>query len=140
MKNGLATVLGGKPGLAWDLWSNPLDAWNDVFDRDEFIGNRLLATDERIRRLDDGTTEILLPLPGLSRDNVDVSVSEGKLLVTAKQEDLNGSFVSRLDRSWRLSGDDDPDGISASMENGVLRIAVPKKPKPEPNVRRIDVG
>lgn len=69
-----------------------------------------------------------LNVPGYKPENISVSVDQGVLSVSAKQD--RKSF----ERSYRLPGDIDVDAITAKTEYGVLTISLPRKSKPAAKV------
>jgi len=90
--------------------------------------------------------EIVADVPGLTSEDVDVSVEKRVLTVsgsrsepkeesetTVRSERVVGSF----NRKFTLPKDIDVDQISAKVENGVLAIIVPKSP--ESSARQISV-
>ena len=91
--------------------------------------------------------ELMLDLPGLSRDALDVQFNDGTLAVTGERSvrdaHRDGRFhrversYGRFFRSFTLGTDVDPDAIEASFDHGVLHIRVPKTEARKP--RRIDV-
>lgn len=95
----------------------------------------------------DGAYELLLDLPGLSRDDLDVQFDDGTLTVSGERsvrdEHREGRFhrverrYGRFGRSFTLGSDIDAGAIEASFDEGVLHIRVPKTEARKP--RRIDV-
>jgi HSP20 family protein len=90
-----------------------------------------------------------LEMPGLSKKDVEVTVENDTLTVkgeklekketTEAKEHLRREIRSaRFERSFYLGGSVDPDGIHASMENGVLTVTLSKKA--EKIGRKIDVS
>ncbi len=87
---------------------------------------------------------IEVDLPGLRREDVVVQVERGELVVRGDQppstagrpetfhrlERLDGPFA----RSFRLPQAVDPEGITAELSDGVLRVSLPK-PRPGRRVR-----
>lgn len=79
-------------------------------------------------------------VPGFAPEQVEVTFQEGMLTIAAqaepqqvrgrwvRQERAWGSFVRRLELPVQVVSE----GISASFENGVLTVSVPKLAKPEP--------
>ena len=78
-------------------------------------------------------------LPGFEHDDVDVSVTDHTLRITAEREqqaterDDEGERVLRrerqreaIDRSVRVPAAVDRDGTTATMRNGVLTVTLPK--------------
>ncbi len=82
-----------------------------------------------------------IDLPGVKKENIDISVNDGVLTVSGerklekKEEKENytriESFFGRFERSFKLPPDADLDNIEAKYENGVLKIFIPRKQKPE---------
>lgn len=79
-------------------------------------------------------------MPGVSKDNVDITVDKGTLIVTGKAEPeepgapaYRETRIGDYRREFTLPDDADADRISAAMNAGVLtvRIAKPEKAKPK---------
>lgn len=87
-------------------------------------------------------------LPGLDPQDIEVQMDKGMLTIKGerlseeKQENESFSRIERrhgsFHRRFALPDSADPDGITASGNNGVLQIVIPKKPETTP--RRIQVG
>lgn len=82
-------------------------------------------------------------LPGYEPGEIDLSVKEGVLTISAEHkegEEGEGSFASRsVRRSFTIDGVDES-AIGAEYKNGVLRVTLPKEQKPEePEARRIEI-
>lgn len=81
--------------------------------------------------------KICADLPGVSEQDVEVSLDEDMLTIRAerrhehKEEKENYHLVERsfgtFQRSLRLPSSIDPDHVEARFENGVLRVTIPKK-------------
>ena len=81
-------------------------------------------------------------LPGLSRDDIDVNIDEGKLTLSGERKSENeveedkfyrrertyGKFV----RTFSLPADIDPERIAAEFKDGVLKIEIPKPDEKKP--------
>ena len=88
---------------------------------------------------------ITAELPGLSRDQVRISVHDGRLTLQGRRdariacehyhqmERGHGEFA----RTFSLPPHVNPEGIAADLSNGVLTITVPKLPEPGPH--RVEV-
>ncbi|MFP3870261.1 MAG: Hsp20/alpha crystallin family protein [Syntrophobacteria bacterium] len=81
-------------------------------------------------------------LPGLTRENISVSVTNHNLVVNGERKrshDINAQHhvkeraFGAFRRSFKLSGDVAQDEISAHFSNGVLEVIIPKESK---NVNR----
>lgn len=137
-----------------------LAAWDPFTDFDEFF-ERMLPAWQRGReseggayapRVDVAENEnefvVTAELPGLSKDDIDVTVQDGVLTINAetrqeKKEEKAGRILrqerryGRFVRSMRL-GLIDEAKIRASYTNGVLELVLPKAAEAKP--RRIDVN
>lgn len=81
-------------------------------------------------------------LPGLSKDDIDVNIDDGKLTLSGERKSENevgedkfyrrertyGKFV----RTFALPADIDPDKILAEFKDGVLKIEIPKPEEKKP--------
>ncbi|AEG59126.1 Hsp20/alpha crystallin family protein [Desulforamulus ruminis] len=79
-------------------------------------------------------------LPGVKKEEVDVSLNEGRLNITvSKKENVDKKYKNYIHRERRLSSmtrniflrDSDSEGIKAKLEEGLLTITVPKVVKPD---------
>jgi HSP20 family protein len=89
---------------------------------------------------------ITAELPGLSRDQIHISVRDGRLTLSGRRdarvpcehyhkvERGHGEFA----RSFTLPLHVDPDGVSAELNDGILTVTVPKVAEPGP--RRVEVS
>lgn len=85
----------------------------------------------------DGAYVIEADVPGMTREDLHISVEEGVLTIRGERheekrqdrgrchrlERFEGSFL----RSFTLPGDSEGTGVNASCQNGQLRITVPRK-------------
>lgn len=78
---------------------------------------------------------LTLDMPGVAESDVDISVEEGVLIISARRTEgceLKGRVLlqewepCRYERSFSLAGDCDTEKIEAVLRNGVLRVTIPK--------------
>ncbi|SIQ25849.1 HSP20 family protein [Alkalispirochaeta americana] len=95
-------------------------------------------------------------LPGISEDQIDVHVEDGLLVIASRKEERNVARkeenqeesryvlrerrVGEFHRSFSLPKDADPENIQATYRNGVLSVALPKKPEAKPRQIKITRG
>ena len=104
-------------------------------------GRNLMKTDIREK---DTCYELEMDLPGFAKDELQVSLKDGYLTITATtktnddQKDENGKYIRReryygtCSRSFYVGDDIEQEDIKAKFEDGILKIGIPKKEaKPE---------
>lgn len=86
-------------------------------------------------------------VPGVAKDNVEIQVDQGDLVITARRqwkapEGWTEIFRESSDADYRLRLDLNEavnvDAINAELENGVLRVTLPKAEELKP--RKIEVS
>ena len=88
----------------------------------------------------DNNINIEMDIPGFNKEDINIEINKGNLVVTAeKNEDENEDkkylrrerkFYGKYQRSFYL-GEIDEENIEASFENGILKISIPKKTEEE---------
>jgi HSP20 family protein len=95
-----------------------------------------------------GGYDVEAPVPGFAPGDVDVTFADGVLTIKAERQEQKsveegqtlvrefgwGSALRRVS----LSGDVDTEHIEASIENGLLKVYLPKASRSQP--RRIPIG
>jgi HSP20 family protein len=124
------------------------DVFGDSFGRmgDDDGGMATFHLPVDIKETENGYV-INAPVPGFNPEDVEITFSDGVLTINAtrreEREEPEGQYLRReiafgnYQRRIALPGDIQPDGISATFDNGVLTVEVPRAPRPEP--RRIQV-
>ena len=87
----------------------------------------------------DNSYELDIDLPGFKKDDVQAELKDGYLTITAQTQsesedkDEEGTYVrkerfsGKCSRTFYVGDDIEEDDIKAKFEDGVLKIAVPKK-------------
>ena len=126
----------------------------DAFDRFErqFFGNtRATLPDFRTDiREADGQYVLDAELPGFDKEDIHLDLKDGILTISAEhrenkeEKDAKGNFIRRerrfgsFSRSFDVTGID-VENISASYNNGVLELTLPKQVPAIPESRRIAI-
>lgn len=92
--------------------------------------------------------ELVCDVPGARPEDVSVTVEKGMLTIHAQRKtDYGEGSVRRAERyrgeimrSFRMGDAYDLDQISATLQNGVLVVKVPKRPQAEPKKIPIAFG
>ncbi|MEL7832604.1 Hsp20/alpha crystallin family protein [Fodinibius sp. Rm-B-1B1-1] len=105
--------------------------FNDVVNerRDNFVPSiDISETDDQF--------QISAELPGMNKDNIDISLENGRLAISGersfKNEENNKKYhrvetkYGSFERSFQLPDNVDEDSISATYENGLLNITIQK--------------
>ncbi len=112
------------------------DLFDDIFG-DSFFKkeeNKMMRTD--IRETDEGYI-IDIDLPGYSKENIKIDVTDGYLTINAKMnqesnDDKNGKYVRRerffgeCSRSFYVGEAVEAEDIKAAFKNGILSLEIPK--------------
>ena len=123
---------------------------NDIPVRREYMFESI-ATSPRIDvRESDNETVIEAELPGMKKEDVDVSISNGTLTVKAErreEKEKNRRGFYSLARSWSvfektipLPNGIDIDHVEASFKRGVLRVILPKTAGARERIRQIPLS
>lgn len=97
----------------------------------------------------DSEYQVVADLPGVAKDDLEVSVKNDILSIIVNSEDVNEEksegrvlrrerFQGRISRSFRLGDSVDNENIQAHYKDGVLSVTVPKKESLQS--RRIEVA
>ena len=121
----------------------------DEFERSVFgeTGRRMPAFSTDIR--DEGDHYLLeAELPGFRKEDIDLDVKDGFLTISASHQDSNetkqDNYLCRerrsgsFSRSFNLDGIQE-EGITASYNNGVLELTLPKRQEVLPQSRKIAI-
>ncbi len=131
------------------LWDNPLDLLRQ-FERGlgDWDENAMGAYPVDIRE-DENALYVEAEVPGFTKDQIDVSVENGVLTITAQRnadekKDKKGELhlherrFTRVSRSFSLPNTVDANKVNARLENGVLHLTLTKREEVKP--RKITVS
>jgi HSP20 family protein len=136
------------PWTAVDRWSNLRDELNSFFDTPFWSGSG------RTGQLFTGWSPALdlyesgdhfvavVELPGMPKDAIDISLHDGALTVSGerkRERDTNGDTAQRTERyvgtfrrSIALPTRVDPSKVSATYQDGILKVTLPKAEEAKP--------
>ncbi|AZV47363.1 heat-shock protein Hsp20 [Nautilia sp. PV-1] len=133
------------------MWPTVFDPFRELQDIERRLG-AVLNTNRPVQKVETFTPAVNekvdekgyyleIDLPGVNKENIEISVNEGILTISGerklerKEEKENytriESFFGRFERSFKLPADADSENIEAKYENGVLKLFIPRRKKPE---------
>jgi len=87
----------------------------------------------------DGEYHLTAELPGVNKDDINVTINDGTVTITGKKEDtteeegkdyyLKETRGGSFSRQFRLPTDVERDKVEARYENGILELVMPHKEK-----------
>ena len=106
---------------------------DDFFDRKDRMNFNLMKTDIRE---DENSYLLEVDLPGYSKDDIKIDITDGYLTINAKVEKENNEdkknyvrrerFTGEVSRSFYVGEDIKEEEVKASFKNGILTLEVPK--------------
>ena len=106
---------------------------DDFFDRKDRMNYNLMKTDIRE---DENSYLLEVDLPGYSKDDIKIDITDGYLTINAKVEKENNDdkknyvrrerFTGEVSRSFYVGDDIKEDEVKANFKNGILTLEVPK--------------
>ena len=89
-------------------------------------------------------------LPGLTKDQIDIDVNDSTLTLKGEkkfEEKVEKDSYVRVERSYGnfsrsfvLSDDVSPEGITANYKEGVLEVTLPKKEEAQPKEIKVEIN
>ncbi len=134
-----------------DLFGQMLKSFHDAFDTNLLAplnGNTSSFRTDIVEK--DNVYLIEAELPGFTKEDIEIDVNDKYLIIRAKrnqfeeQRDDNGKTIRRerhygeFARQFYVEGIEE-EGIKAKLQDGVLKLEVPKKAKKEPSRKRIEI-
>lgn len=121
------------------FWSDPFTGMIDLFfERPSFI--------EKVYKRTDVTTtdkdyRIRLAVPGLSKDDVKISIDDSVISISYEQKETDDKtyyFTNSFKKEYSLPYDCEEDNVTSKLENGILEIIIPRSKKKN-NERLIEI-
>src|SRR6266576_3785527 len=94
----------------------------------------------------DNEVKLVAELPGMEEKDIELTLNKGMLTLKGeKKTETDGAVYSerwhgQFERTVQLGPDVDPDKIKAEFKNGVLTVAVGKRPEAQRQVKRIAIN
>jgi HSP20 family protein len=119
-----------------NLWNDPFSEFDSLFNR--ILGDRSMLPNlfngetDRGFRLDsyahDDGYEIVAELPGIPKEAIEVKLENAVLTISGEHQTGEGESTRRFrfSRSVTVGDDIAADKVSARLENGLLRVSLPK--------------
>ncbi|RTZ58552.1 MAG: hypothetical protein DSZ33_05735 [Gammaproteobacteria bacterium] len=134
------------PGVYEDLFEN---FFRPVRNGDEKAAGGLIPAMDIVEQ--DDAYKIIVDLPGVTQDDIDVTVHEGVLTINAErkaeniEKDDQGRVIrqerryGKYIRSVKLAQDVQEDKVEAKYKDGVLELVLPKKEEVKPKKISVNV-
>ncbi|MEO5915716.1 MAG: Hsp20/alpha crystallin family protein [Luteolibacter sp.] len=121
-----------QPALSW---AKELDRF---FDRNVFNAGPLSAAPRESFHESEDAWILRLDLPGYAKPDVTLTVTDRTLQLKAETP-ADRPFGGKTEHQWKLGDDVNESAISAKLENGVLELTIPKRPKVEVKPINIEI-
>lgn len=87
-----------------------------------------------LKRVKDKNENIIsIPVPGLTKSDIEISVDNNVLSVLYEKNEKN-SYLGSFTKTYYLSDEIDVDNIDAKIENGLLEITLHQKDKKDKKI------
>src|SRR5215468_1774988 len=135
------------PWLAFDRWSNLRDELNSFFDMPFWsnfgrTGQLFTGWSPALDLYESGDHFLaVVELPGLRKEGIDISLHDGTLTISGERnrESNNGEkaqrterYVGTFRRSIALPTQVDVSKVSATYQDGILKVTLPKAEEAKP--------
>lgn len=79
-----------------------------------------------------------LDVPGFTRDDLEIVVSNGKITISGSCK-LRQDEKRNMNRSFTIAKTTDPDKIEAVVENGILNIMLPRVAEKQDSATKVEI-
>jgi HSP20 family protein len=140
--------------VKWNPNRSLLNLAEGLFD-DFFGADRMLSRTDGVWypavdiKEDKDTYKVVMELPGLSKDDVQISLEDGVLIVKGEKksesEEKEGDYhyyerrFGKFERMFRINSEIKQDQVEASFKDGILSIDLPKTETAKPKQIAINV-
>lgn len=122
---------------------------NSVFSGEQSVSPELYRPQTDVSG-DEKQYEVTIDVPGLNESDITVEVKGDTLLIKGHKEETNEQKDKHYYRVERRSGsfqrilslpdDANPDEIKAGLQDGVLKLEIPRRALPQQDIRRIEIS
>ena len=127
------------------------DLFDSFFKDDDFFTkkqNNIMKTDVKEKK---DKYEIKVDMPGFEKDNINLSLNNGYLEISAKMDKEDNEeeekyvrrerFYGECSRSFYVGDEVTEEDINAEFKNGLLKIDIPKKEnqKDQKEIKQIEI-
>ncbi len=132
------------------LFPNTVDLFNEFFN--DYAGSDFRKWNAPAVNIseNDQAYKLQLAVPGLKKEDFKISIDENNLVVSAEQKQESSEKTERFTRKefsfssftrrFSLPENVDQGAITASYENGIMQLSLPKKVDEKPKAREINIG
>jgi len=118
------------------LFGNFEEVFNQAFRN--FGPNPLSRVSDSHRSETDEHYRLRLDLPGFAKEDINLTVEDGQLKISAKVESKD-AFCSDFNRVFDLPDDANAEEVTAKLEDGVVDLVINKVAESAPAVRTIEI-
>ena len=104
----------------------PARTWLQEFDR--LLDRTSLAATRETLHESENAWALRIDLPGYAKEDIRLTLTDSTLQLTAETP-ADSPFGGKFERQWKLGNEVDGANTTARLENGVLELTLPKKPK-----------
>ncbi|WAA09769.1 Hsp20/alpha crystallin family protein [Fervidibacillus albus] len=138
--------------MSEDLFEQMAKSFNEVFEQNSGIsplspGLYSFKTDVMEK---EDAYYVVAELPGFTKDDITIEVEDNRLIIRAKRDEVaeekddKNKFIRKERRYGEFVrqfyvDDIDESGIKAKLENGILKLEIPKLQPSKPKRRTIDI-
>lgn len=131
------------------------DLFDEMMNMDDFFGSRNPLYGKNVKNLmktdvkeNENGYEVDIDLPGFKKEDINAKLDNGYLTISATkgldkdEQDENGKYIRReryagsCSRSFYVGEDITEEDIRAKYEDGILKLAIPKKDAKQVETRK----
>ena len=81
-----------------------------------------------VSRMDE-SVELQMLLPGYTREDLDIKIEDGRLLIETVEGLKEDRWKTKFNRVFKMGVSLDTKKINAKLDNGILKVEIPKSEK-----------